>query len=322
MKVEPSITRQKIIGEAKRRGWRVTYFDPAERVYEIVTAAGQRCFFIGSAPQKTSWVATKIADHKSLSYHYLQSLGIKVPPFLDYEDEASAKAFLDKHKPIVVKPEDSYKSRGVSVGVTTLTQLRKAVREARKYSEFVILQQQLSGKLYRLLVLDGIFSAAAHRQAAAVTGDGVHTVRELIVRKNNGPLRSGENVTPLAKIDIRLAEKFLGLRALDAVPSMAETVKVAPIDSLMAGGEAADVTDVVHPSYVAIAEQIAQGLGLLAAGLDIITPDITRPFEADGVFPFLEINARPGFTMHYHPTAGGRPRNPAAALLDAVFGKD
>ncbi len=85
------------------------------------------------------------------------------------------------------------------------------------------------------------------------------------------------------------------------------------------GGEAADVTDLVHQSYIKVVEQVAEKLQIVSCGFDLITPDIAQPHPT-AIFPVLEFNALPGFRMHYYPTAGGEARNVAATLLDTVFG--
>jgi cyanophycin synthetase len=320
--LEHGISHQKLIDEALRRGWEVSFFDPAQRVSKITNSAHESCLFIGSVSQKSSWIAVRIADHKSLSYHYLQSLDISVPSFMDYEDAISAEEFLREHTPIVVKPEDSNKSKGVTLNVRTASQLRKAVKEARKYSEYVILQQQIEGQSYRLLVIGGKFFAAAHRFEPFVVGDGLRTVRELILEKNADPRRKSDGSGPLEPISMRQATDYLGAKRLDAVLTEGKKLIVVPIASVSAGGEAADVTEAVHPDYVAVVERIASTLGLMAAGIDVMTSDIAKPLDVNQPFPFLEINSRPGLKMHYYPTAGGKPRNPAAALLDATLGKD
>jgi D-alanine-D-alanine ligase-like ATP-grasp enzyme len=53
----------------------------------------------------------------------------------------------------------------------------------------------------------------------------------------------------------------------------------------------------------------------------MMIPDISAPMDTTAVLPVLEINSMPGFKMHYYPTAGGVPRNVAAALLDVTLGK-
>ena len=69
------------------------------------------------------------------------------------------------------------------------------------------------------------------------------------------------------------------------------------------GGTAEDVTDIVHPSNVSMAERISKIIDLDICGIDIMTTDISKPLEETGG-AVLEVNAGPGFRMHLAPTTG------------------
>ena len=56
------------------------------------------------------------------------------------------------------------------------------------------------------------------------------------------------------------------------------------------------------------------------AGVDFITPDITRSFREIGG-AICEVNAAPGFRMHVAPTEG-TPRNVAEPVMDMLFPVD
>jgi cyanophycin synthetase len=87
--------------------------------------------------------------------------------------------------------------------------------------------------------------------------------------------------------------------------------------NLSTGGIAVDRTDDIHPENVWLAQRVAKIIGLDIAGIDIVTPDISRPIrELDGVI--VEVNAAPGFRMHVSPSRG-IPRNVAGAVLDMLF---
>ncbi|MDX1471152.1 MAG: Mur ligase family protein, partial [Flavobacteriaceae bacterium] len=89
--------------------------------------------------------------------------------------------------------------------------------------------------------------------------------------------------------------------------------------NLSTGGTATDVTEIVHPANVAMAERISKIIDLDICGIDVMTTDITRPLS-DTNGAVLEVNAGPGFRMHLHP-AIGLPSNVAAPVIDALFPK-
>jgi cyanophycin synthetase len=58
-------------------------------------------------------------------------------------------------------------------------------------------------------------------------------------------------------------------------------------------------------------------VGLDVAGIDFITPDISRPVSEVGG-GIVEVNAAPGFRMHVAPSEG-RPRDVAGPVMDMLF---
>ncbi len=307
-----------MVEAAQKRGWTVEYFGPRDHYYRITNSTGKSCVFQGSMPDTTSAIGADIALHKTRSLYYLQDKGYQVAPFLEFSDHEAARNFLKAHAPIVVQPEDSEKSKGVTVGITDEATLWAAIAEAQKVSPRVLLQKQLEGRLYRLLSIDGKFVAATWRRAGFVTGDGTRTIAELIEEKNAHPWRGTDENAIIKTIDPKEVAAYLGEDALQKVPSLGEEVKILQVDSVSAGGEAADVTDEIHQDYRDMIETIAQDLNLVSCGFDIMTPDASQPLTGD--LPFLEMNSQPGFKIHYYPTAGGQARPIADILLDATLG--
>lgn len=101
--------------------------------------------------------------HKDITMQFAQYLGYQIPDYLVIESgESSEKAlgFLKQHRVIVVKPVDGHRSVGVRAGIQSKEELEQAIYYARSagFSDRVMLQKQLTGKLYRLLVLNGKLS--------------------------------------------------------------------------------------------------------------------------------------------------------------------
>jgi cyanophycin synthetase len=317
-----SITRQAIINEVERRGWIYeTLLADGDGVFIVTDDKGRSSIARGARFANSSGNGIHICKLKNLSYVFLESLGYTVPEYHVVKDSESANDFLRQYSKVVVKPIDAEQSRGVSVNITNEGELSRAINlaESASYTGKVVLQRQVDGKLYRLLVVNNSLFAAAYRRAAFVVGDGASTVRQLIEQKNLDPQRSEKDATPLKKIKIDDALHHLGVSGLEKILPLGEELEVVAIASISAGGEAEDVTDKVHPFYKQAAEHITSSLGLGIAGIDIITDDITTPEEQDDYFPIIEINSLPGFKLHLYPTAGGIPRNPSAAVLDAAF---
>lgn len=315
-----SITRQAIIDEVERRGWRFELFDERGICYKVIDNHGRSAIGRGGRFLFSSVNGVVVANDKVMSYDFVRSLGYQLLEYTLPADDIEAKQFLEKHKRVVVKPLDAEQSRGVTVDVTSEDVLRDALSFARSESRSsgALLQRQIEGKLYRILIINNKLFAAAYRRAAYVVGDGVSTVRELVIEKNQDPLRSSNYTTPLKTIDVAAAQEFVGFSTFDSVLEKNQEIEVSSIPSVSMGGEAEDVTDQVHESYVQASVAIANNLGLGICGVDIITNDISTP-RTDGLFPLIELNSLPGFKVHLYPTAGGKVRNPAPAVLDAAF---
>jgi cyanophycin synthetase len=106
-------------------------------------------------------------------------------------------------------------------------------------------------------------------------------------------------------------------RTLDSIPEAGKRVFLRSTANLSTGGTSIDRTDEIHPDNVTACEMAAGVIGLDIAGLDVLTPDISRPFHENGAV-IIEINAGPGIRMHTHP-AEGKSRNVGGAILDMLY---
>src|SRR5262249_43925088 len=158
------------------------------------------------------------------------------------------------------------------------------------------------------------------RVPAHVTGDGKHTLKELVDIANQDPRRGEGHEKPLTKININAeSERLIGEQglSLDSVPEAGKPVYLKYTANISTGGTAIDRTDDIHYSIVETAKRAARVIGLDIAGIDLLTNDIMRPIEETGG-AICEVNAAPGFRMHVHPTEG-RPRDVATPVLNMLF---
>ena len=88
--------------------------------------------------------------------------------------------------------------------------------------------------------------------------------------------------------------------SLDDVPAAARLVRLRMASNLSVGGTMRNVTERVHADNQALAVRAAAVAGLDVAGIDFITPDITRSHHEVGG-AICEINPTPGFTMGEPP---------------------
>lgn len=270
---------------------------------------------------QTSSIAVEIACDKEETKNLLDAANIPVAKGLTVYDEDDLRSVINRvGYPLVAKPVNGNHGKGATIGIKTWEEAVVALAAAKRYSRAVIVERFITGYDYRLLVINHKFVAAAKRTPAAVVGDGTSTIQQLVDEINNDPRRGygHEKVLTAIKIDemtlLILQEKNL---TIDSVLPKGEEVWLKSTANLSTGGTADDVTDLVHPENVFMAERISRIVGLDICGIDIMTPDISIPVaEAGGAI--LEVNAAPGFRMHIAPT-GGLPRNVAEPVIDMLF---
>src|SRR5204863_509829 len=191
---------------------------------------------------------------------------------------------------------------------------------AESRSGDVVVETYVAGNDYRVLVIGGKLAAVAERVPASVTGDGEHTVRQLVDIANSDPRRGIGHERVLTRIRVDEAAEDL-VRAqgfeLDAVPPAGAWIKLALTGNMSTGGTSIDRTMEAHPDNVEIAETAARVVGLDVAGIDFICPDIATPVRETGG-AIVEVNAAPGFRMHTHPTEG-EPQYVARPVIDGLF---
>ncbi|UOR03866.1 cyanophycin synthetase [Hymenobacter aerilatus] len=280
--------------------------------------------------QKRIWATTttytcnagvEIAGNKNRTKAMLKNAGVPVPRGTTvYSEDGLRDAIEELGFPIVTKPLDGNHGKGATIKIQNWEDAVAGLKAAQEYSRAVIVEQFIEGADFRLLVVNGKLVAAAKRTPAAVTGDGTHTIQQLIDEVNTDPRRGigHEKVLTAIKadkhtLDILAAQQL----TLDSVLPTGQTVYLKSTANISTGGTATDVTDLVDPYNVLLAERVAGIIGLDICGIDLLTNDIAVPLnETRGAV--IEVNAAPGFRMHISPT-DGLPRNVAAPVVDMLF---
>ncbi len=270
---------------------------------------------------ETRHIAVDIASDKEETVRIFADLGLPVPKqSLVYSERDAVRQAERIGYPVVVKPLDANHGRGVSVRLLTPEQVTTAFTGAREHSRAVIVESFIEGFDHRLLVVNGELVAAAFRKPGHVVGDGLHTIEQLVELVNQDPRRGVGHEKVLTKLDfdaqaLRLLEKKGYGKA--TVPAKGEDVFLRSTGNLSTGGTSVDVTDTIHPDNREMASRAAKAVGLDVAGVDFITPDITKSYREVGG-AICEINAAPGFRMHVAPTEG-KARDVASPVMEMLF---
>ncbi len=280
-----------------------------------------QCRVQATIASTTSSIAVEIACDKEETKNLLEASEIPVPRGRIIYDEEDLQNCINKiGYPIVTKPVNGNHGKGATTNIRNWEDAVDGLKSAKVYGRAVICEKFITGRDYRVLVINYKFVAAALRTPAAVIGDGLHTIQELIDIVNTDPRRGygHEKVLTAIKVDhftMGMLEKK-GY-TLNTIPEAKEEVWLKPTANLSTGGTATDVTDFVHPTNIFMAERIARIIGLNICGIDIMADNLSVPLSESGG-SVLEVNAAPGFRMHLDPTEG-LARNVAEPVIDMLY---
>ena len=269
----------------------------------------------------TSSIAVDIACNKELTKKMLEDAAIPVPSgSLVVDEEGLDYAIKKIGYPIVIKPLDGNHGKGASINVNDYEMALTGLEYAQKYSRKVIVEKYITGFDFRVLVINHKMVAAARRVPAHVVGDGELNLQQLIDKENTDPRRGYGHENVLTEIDVdkdtnELLEKLN--YTLETIPQKGEIVYLKSTANLSTGGTSIDVTDMIHPENVQMAERVSRIIGLDVCGIDIMAENLTQPLKESGG-AILEVNAAPGFRMHLAPSEG-LPRNVAAPVVDMLY---
>lgn len=303
---------------------------PAER-YFLVKYDGLmiplRAAWLNFCSTFNSFLAQTITTNKARTHSVLTALQLPTPATVTYESSTAAH-FLAAHKTVVVKPQKGSHGTGITTGVTTPEALETAVRRAQAVDQTVLLQQQVAGEDFRLLFIDYEFVAAVKRTPATITGDGEHTVRQLVEAANAAKraawaeMRDGQKAdeesrgsispTPLAEIVAARGEEFL-----ETTPGKGETVQLLNKANVSLGGQTHDMTAAVNRELVAELSVLLRTIDLPLCGVDVLSADISSSPDSRTSF-VIELNAAPGLRLHELPHSG-QARPVCAQVADALL---
>ncbi len=275
---------------------------------------------------------TEFTMFKDMVGEFLEMCGFPTPKGVNCfsEDEAVDEA-LKIGFPVVLKPVAGHKGQGVTTGIESEQEVRKAFKSIIHLAEEqgvpfegALVQQQIFGTDHRLLSVGGKFVAALERVPAFVVGNGKDTIEKLIELENQKEIRLDNARSPLCKIKIdeNLID-FLSLQGKDLsyIPAEGEHVTLRRVANISAGGVSINVTSKIHPDNVKLVEDIARFFKVKCLGIDVLAKDISKSWR-EGNFGIIEINAGPGVFMHLAPAYGGSIDVPRYIMLSHFNEKD
>jgi GNAT-family acetyltransferase (TIGR03103 family) len=295
-----------IVHEARRRGIAVDLIDP-EQGYFKLTAGARSVVCRESLSEMTSAIAMSRCDNKLVTQRLLKNAGLAIPDNVLAGDSKHNREFLIRHGKIVVKPVSGEQGMGVSVGIMDEEEMCAAIDLAKRFGNGVVLEEYVTGREIRIIVIDGDVVAAAIRRPAQISGNGINNVESLIAKQSRrrAAATAGESRIPVDKETRRcLAKNGLNMQS---VPAEGQVIQVRETANLHTGGTLHDVTDQLHPELARAATLAARTLNIPVVGFDFIVADCDQP-----AYRIIEANERPGLANH-------EPQPTAERFIDYLF---
>ncbi len=321
------LSTQILIKEALRRKVDVEILDMNDNFIKL--KKGSKVEYIKQATRTSadSYITALIMENKAVTKYVLNEHKSMVPEGKIYNDLKDARIDYEsfKKKSLVIKPNNT--NFGIGVSILKYNYSKKnfieALEVAFNHDKSVIVEEFIEGKEYRFLVIDDKVIGVLHRIPANITGDGIHTIQDLVYEKNKNPLRGKGYKTPLEKINFGEIEKnYLKMQGknIKYIPQKDEVIFLRKNSNISTGGDSIDFTDQVIDEYKSIAIQSAKAVGAKICGADIIIKDIFKKPDKNN-YAVIELNFNPALHIHAFPYKGIN-RNPEKHVLDLLGFKE
>ena len=278
---------------------------------QIIYKSGKKRYFRYSSLDLNTLGASEISKDKDYANFFMKRMGYPTIPGLTFFSNKFAGEIDSPRKidaaygyavtlgfPVIVKPNSGSQGKGVAL-VHTRREFYSAMRQIFKLDRVALVQTPVKGRDYRIVVLDDRVISAYERIPLNVVGDG-HSSIEILLKKKQRGFTASSRDTRLRTQDPRIKAKLArqGL-TLQSVLARGQRVYLLDNANLSAGGDAVDVTEMLHPQFRTFAIRLTQDMGLRLCGVDLMVDgDIEK---VPGKFWVLEINSAPGLD-HYVKT--------------------
>lgn len=253
---------------------------------------------ISYPPATTS--ARDIASDKTKSYDLAKSLAINYPETILVEASnynlREIRLFLKKHRSVIVKPRNGLQSGGLSVDIGHLNKLKDSIQFASSFSENVLIQKQAEGEEVRFIIINRTVRAALLRKKPCVVGDGKSTIAQLLAAENKSRAKINFSLVPYPPLDARLISNKLP--PAEYIPQPGEVIELSRATMIRGGASVYEILSQIDPSYVAIAQKLANNLIAPLICVDIMIEDYVRKASGSN-YNFIEMNLGMSLPMCY-----------------------
>lgn len=322
------LSTQMILFDAIQLGLNVEILDEEDQFLKLWHGDHVEYIKNSNMTSKDNYVIPLAMANKVVTKKILDKAGFPVPAGAEFANKDDALRYYGQiaNSAIVVKPKSTNFGLGISIfqESTSLSGYEKALDIAFSEDSHVLVEEFVAGTEYRFFILDGKCEAVVLRVAANVVGDGSSSIRELVEKKNQDPLRGRDHRSPLEIINLGDIELLMleqqGYTPDTVLPKGSQTF-LRGNSNISTGGDSIDMTDQMGESYKQLAADMATAMGAWACGVDLIIPDYTKPASKE--LPnctCIELNFNPAMYLHAYTYVGPGQRI-TPKILRKLFGE-
>ena len=315
------IAREIWADAARELGAAMTEIEPGR--FEIRRGATV-AIVTGQTVALNSRSAMALAADKPGVYRILADSGLPIPERLSFaaNDLRAARVFLAQYGPCVVKPARGTGGDGVTGEIRSASELRRAALAASRFAPQLLIESQVEGEVFRILVLDGQVLDVVRRRRPTITGDGHSTVEKLIFAEHDRRVRAEGNpgLKPfIVDLDCILSLKRAGVTLRTVLPE-GSSLRIKTVTNYNSPEDNQTFRGGISPAITTEVAGAAEALGLRLAGVDVVTSTPAVALAASGG-AIIDVNEAPGLHHHAHVADADRGTRVATPILRALLDK-
>ncbi len=210
------------------------------------------------------------------------------------------KAFTELQKPLIIKPRLGSRGRHTTTNIKTEAELIEAYRIGRQIALELVVEEHLFGSIHRATVINGKLVGFFQANPPRVTGDGKHSIKELIeIQNKNRPEKIGEIIISDDTISFIKRSGY----ELESILPAGITIDLTAKTGRFYGGYTKEMLPEIHPKLHKYLKKAGEVMEASIVGFDVIIPDPKQDPDEQR-WGIIECNSLPFIDLHYYAFEG------------------
>ena len=227
-------------------------------------------------PYFKTLLSPKLIKTKPEISDLLRMYGIPVPRYVILNRLNAGKTF-PQHYPVVLKPFGKImKYDEIYTDIENYAEYTQIRDELLKRYERVMMENQIEGQSYRIYLFAGDVMDIIQRIQPSITGDGKHTIRQLIEMRNKKRIEEKQHPTRF------ISEKLIDQQgySMNSILTKGHSIYITTSIHYQNGADSKHISvQQIPKENIALFKKAVQIVGFECAGIDYISPDITKSYQ-------------------------------------------